>query len=54
MQYQAGDLVFAKVKGFPAWPAKITNTEAPGGKEKFSVVFFGTQEFANLWTYLES
>ncbi|CAN8264919.1 unnamed protein product [Cochlearia groenlandica] len=44
-----GDLVFAKVKGFPAWPAKISRPEewgrAPDPK-KYFVQFFGTQEIA--------
>ncbi|XP_076950609.1 ENHANCER OF AG-4 protein 2-like [Bidens hawaiensis] len=44
-----GDLVLAKVKGFPAWPAKISNPEAceriPDPK-KYFVKFFGTQEIA--------
>lgn len=42
-----GDLVLAKVKGFPAWPAKISKPEdwarAPDPK-KYFVQFFGTQE----------
>ncbi|CAH8355061.1 unnamed protein product [Eruca vesicaria subsp. sativa] len=44
-----GDLVLAKVKGFPAWPAKISSPEewdrAPDPK-KYFVKFFGTQEIA--------
>ncbi|TMX04914.1 hypothetical protein EJD97_003958 [Solanum chilense] len=44
-----GDLVLAKVKGFPAWPAKISKPEdwarAPDPK-KYFVQFFGTQEIA--------
>ncbi|KAF8083700.1 hypothetical protein N665_0756s0017 [Sinapis alba] len=44
-----GDLVLAKVKGFPAWPAKISRPEewdrAPDPK-KYFVKFFGTQEIA--------
>uniref|UniRef100_A0A1J3CUX6 ENHANCER OF AG-4 protein 2 n=1 Tax=Noccaea caerulescens TaxID=107243 RepID=A0A1J3CUX6_NOCCA len=44
-----GDLVLAKVKGFPAWPAKISRPEewdrAPDPK-KYFVQFFGTQEIA--------
>ncbi|XP_022761897.1 ENHANCER OF AG-4 protein 2-like [Durio zibethinus] len=44
-----GDLVLAKVKGFPAWPAKISRPEdwerEPDPK-KYFVHFFGTQEIA--------
>ncbi|VVB17516.1 unnamed protein product [Arabis nemorensis] len=44
-----GDLVLAKVKGFPAWPAKISRPEdwdrVPDPK-KYFVQFFGTQEIA--------
>lgn len=44
-----GDLVLAKVKGFPAWPAKISRPEdwdrEPDSK-KYFVQFFGTQEIA--------
>ncbi|XP_024011538.1 protein HUA2-LIKE 1 isoform X2 [Eutrema salsugineum] len=43
------DLVLAKVKGFPPWPAKIGRPEdwglAPDSK-KYFVQFFGTQEIA--------
>ncbi|KAI4373145.1 hypothetical protein MLD38_011304 [Melastoma candidum] len=44
-----GDLVLAKVKGYPAWPAKISNPEdwkkTPDPK-KYFVSFFGTKEIA--------
>ncbi|XP_058090300.1 ENHANCER OF AG-4 protein 2 [Magnolia sinica] len=44
-----GDLVLAKVKGFPAWPAKISRPEdwerSPDPK-KYFVEFFGTAEIA--------
>ncbi|XP_059447439.1 ENHANCER OF AG-4 protein 2 isoform X2 [Corylus avellana] len=46
-QLSLGDLVLAKVKGFPAWPAKISRPEdwkqSPDPK-KYFVEFFGTQE----------
>ncbi|CAD5332436.1 unnamed protein product [Arabidopsis thaliana] len=48
-QLVLGDLVLAKVKGFPAWPAKISRPEdwdrAPDPK-KYFVQFFGTEEIA--------
>ncbi|KAB2009259.1 hypothetical protein ES319_D10G155200v1 [Gossypium barbadense] len=44
-----GDLVLAKIKGFPAWPAQISRPEdwkqEPDPK-KYFVQFFGTQEIA--------
>ncbi|KAJ0266135.1 Protein HUA2-LIKE 1 [Hirschfeldia incana] len=46
-ELRLGDLVLAKVKGFPAWPAKIDRPEdwdqVPDPK-KYFVYFFGTQE----------
>ncbi|KAL5721489.1 ENHANCER OF AG-4 protein [Ranunculus cassubicifolius] len=48
-QLSIGDLVLAKVKGFPAWPAKISRPEdwerTPDPKKHF-VQFFGTSEIA--------
>ncbi|KAE9593406.1 hypothetical protein Lal_00029018 [Lupinus albus] len=44
-----GDLVLAKVKGFPAWPAKISRPEEwdkPPDPKKYFVHFFGTKEIA--------
>lgn len=48
-QLSLGDLVLAKVKGFPAWPAKISRPEdwerGPDPR-KYFVQFFGTAEIA--------
>ncbi|GAB4842775.1 ENHANCER OF AG-4 protein [Ancistrocladus abbreviatus] len=44
-----GDLVLAKVKGFPAWPAKVSRPEdweRTSDPKKYFVQFFGTQEIA--------
>jgi hypothetical protein len=46
-QPQLGDLVLAKVKGYPPWPAKVSKPEdwdqMPVPRKVF-VVFFGTRE----------
>lgn len=48
-QWKVGDLVLAKVKGFPAWPATVSEPEKWGyaaDLKKVLVYFFGTQQIA--------
>uniref|UniRef100_A0A6B2EBR0 Putative hepatoma-derived growth factor-related protein 2 n=1 Tax=Phlebotomus kandelakii TaxID=1109342 RepID=A0A6B2EBR0_9DIPT len=54
--YKIGDLVFAKVKGYPPWPAKIVKLS---GSKKYNVYFYGTGEtgyikMEDLFPYAES
>ena len=51
--FTVGDLVFGKVKGYPAWPAKVTGRTCGG---KYCVFFYGTFEVGNMkpeemWPY---
>jgi hypothetical protein len=41
--FKVGDFVFAKVKGYRPWPAKIVAVVS----KKYSVYFYGTQEVGN-------
>uniref|UniRef100_A0A1L8DMX9 Putative the pwwp domain part of the hepatoma derived growth factor n=1 Tax=Nyssomyia neivai TaxID=330878 RepID=A0A1L8DMX9_9DIPT len=43
--FKIGDLVFAKVKGYPPWPAKISKIMA---KNKYTVSFYGTGETGHI------
>jgi len=43
-QYKDGEGCFAKVRGFPYWPAKVTKVSG----NSVNVVFFGTNEVASL------
>jgi len=52
-KYAPGALVFAKVKGYPPWPARITGL---GSKDRYKIYFYGTYEIATLksediWLY---
>ena len=51
--FTVGDLVFAKVKGYPAWPARVTGRTIGG---KYCVFFYGTFEVGkmkpeDMWPY---
>ncbi|CAM0873256.1 unnamed protein product [Alopecurus aequalis] len=48
-KWKLGDLVLAKMKGFPAWPAMISEPEQwgmPSVKNKRLVYFYGTKQIA--------
>lgn len=48
MTYSPGDLIWAKMRGYPHWPARI-DLPAPDEKippKKFAIFFFGTHETA--------
>jgi len=51
--FDEGNLVFAKVRGYPAWPARVMAVISSG---KYSVFFYGTYEVGNIkpeqmWPY---
>ena len=45
---QEGDLCFAHVRSFPWWPARISRKTSKKSRVVYSVIFFGTEETANL------
>ncbi|XP_029837128.2 hepatoma-derived growth factor-related protein 2 isoform X2 [Ixodes scapularis] len=51
--YNIGDLVFAKVRGYPPWPARVEDVVPDKAKlkpHKYSILFYGTYETATLGT----
>jgi len=46
--FKYGDRVFAKVRGYPPWPARVDGTTEVQGKTRFHVFFYGTYEVAQV------
>lgn len=57
--FHSGQKVFAKVRGYPPWPAKVLDCiDDTLGKQKYRVYFYGTRETATckleeLYDYVE-
>jgi len=51
--FSEGDLVFARIQGYPAWPARVTSRTSGG---RYNVFFYGTYEEGtskpdDMWPY---
>lgn len=46
MAIKKGDFVFAKVKGYPSWPAIVDQVEEKNRIKYYNVTFFGTKEIS--------
>ena len=44
MELNKGDRVFAKVRGFPCWPARVDGKCEVKGKIQFNVFYYGTYQ----------
>ncbi|KAF4520593.1 hypothetical protein B566_EDAN006004 [Ephemera danica] len=61
-QFQKGDRVFAKVRGYPAWPARVEGIaqKSPNPKNmRYDIFFFGTYQTGKcagdqLWSFEEN
>ncbi|XP_065208771.1 PC4 and SFRS1-interacting protein-like [Planococcus citri] len=57
--FHSGQKVFAKVRGYPPWPAKVLDCiDDTAGRQKYRVYFYGTRETATckleeLYDYVE-
>ncbi|KAI9531417.1 hypothetical protein NQZ68_041628, partial [Dissostichus eleginoides] len=47
-QFKQGDLVFAKMKGFPHWPARVCQCDGGGRNKRIPVYFFGTHQIGTI------
>lgn len=42
--FKHGDRVFAKVRGYPCWPARVDSKCEVLGRTRYNVFFYGTYE----------
>lgn len=58
-KFQANDKVFAKVRGYPPWPAKVVGVADESSRMKYHIYFYGTGETAvvkaeDVFSYVEN
>jgi hypothetical protein len=53
-RFSHGERVFAKMKGYPFWPARIEQlpNEINGLKDKYEVLFYGTYQTYNFLLFV--
>lgn len=49
-KFEIGDKIWAKIKGFPYWPARVD--EIDDKKGKYRVFFYGTHEQYEIFLFL--
>lgn len=53
VEYKEGDLVGAKVKGYPLWPGRVEKTEYVNNKRRYTVRFFGTDDTSQTFMQIK-
>ena len=46
--FNVGEIIWAKIRGYPWWPATITGTKDDSREKIYRVSFIGDKTFANL------
>ena len=48
MSFNVGEIIWAKIRGYPWWPAIITGTEDDNREKKYAVLFIGDNTHSSL------
>ena len=48
ISYNVGEIIWAKIRGYPWWPAIITGTEDDNKEKKYAVSFIGDNTHSSL------
>ena len=46
--FAVGDKVFARVRGYSAWPARIEESRGTKGSPRYKVFFYGTYQSGDM------
>ena len=48
VSFNVGEVIWAKIRGYPYWPAMITGTEDDNREKKYAISFIGDNTHASL------